>query len=168
MALGKDNFIKRCARLRGLIPVTTKVFLTSRTVPRIQKALKRLYVSPITLGQYLVDQDVVIFIKHRLANSPLGANPGHADNDGTTALHLFSKHLASSKKAEFYFGKLLSLGIPIDGRTSRGESPLFFYITHSTHYLKHLPLFTNAGADFFAINHEGQNFLHSVLSQGRL
>lgn len=71
MSLGNDDFIDRLARLGDLKPATIKVFLTSRPVPRIKKALKGLSVSQITLSQDLVDQDVAIYIKHRLANSAL-------------------------------------------------------------------------------------------------
>ncbi|CAF9930044.1 MAG: hypothetical protein ALECFALPRED_004507 [Alectoria fallacina] len=71
MSLGNDNFIEQLARLGDLKPATVKVFFTSRPVPRIENILKGLSVSQITLGQSLVDQDVAIYLKHRLANSTL-------------------------------------------------------------------------------------------------
>lgn len=91
-----------------------------------------------------------------------GADAHHVNNEGTTALHLLSKYLASNEVAKSYFEKFLSLGNQIKACNISGETPLFVYMAHSTQYLKRLPLFTNAAAKFFAANGKGQNLLHLI------
>ena len=91
-----------------------------------------------------------------------GADPMTIDNGGSSLLHLLSRYLASKNDAEPYFGRLLSFGIPIDAKNSKGETPLFIYMTHSTRYMERLPLFTDAGADILTRNNAGQNLLHVI------
>ena len=84
-----------------------------------------------------------------------GADCMTIDNRGSSLLHLLSRYLASKNDAEPYFGRLLSFGIPIDTKTSKGETPLFIYMTHSTRYMERLPLFIDAGADILTRNNAG-------------
>ena len=61
-----------------------------------------------------------------------------------------------------YLQRFLDLGVPIDARNDRGETPLFEYVASGdiNSYEKYLSLFTEAGADIQARNNEGQTPLH--------
>ena len=70
MTFGNDLFIEKLTALGRLKPACVKVFMTSRPLPQIESSLRHEH--KITLSKTLVDQDIVIYIQHRLrlANLP--------------------------------------------------------------------------------------------------
>ena len=84
------------------------------------------------------------------------------EGEGNNLLHLIARYLASEKGGELYFKSLLSFGLLIDAKNRKGETPLFLYMAHSSIYMERLPSFTDAGADVFTANKDGQNLLHVI------
>ncbi|KAJ5784770.1 uncharacterized protein N7503_009982 [Penicillium pulvis] len=103
-----------------------------------------------------------------------GADPLIPDSNGNTALHVFAKDpLTYKKRIEQFRG----LGVDINARNKKGDSPLFEYIAHGPlgggfwmGFIKeaneklddihHLRFFKEAGADFFVLNNVGSSLLH--------
>jgi ankyrin repeat protein len=90
-----------------------------------------------------------------------GADPLEPDPDGNTALHLLAPRLPTREPEDMdstsYFQRFLDLGVPIDARNDRGETPLFEYVASGdiNSYGKYLSLFAETGADIQARNNEG-------------
>ena len=71
MSLGNDCFIQQLAELGQSKPRTIKVFMTSRPVPRIERLFRNQPILHITLSQRLVDSEIAVYIKYRLAATSL-------------------------------------------------------------------------------------------------
>ncbi|KAK4693737.1 hypothetical protein P7C71_g3715, partial [Lecanoromycetidae sp. Uapishka_2] len=109
--------------------------------------------------------------QHFWAVDPLldiGADLYFSDNEGNTVQHLLSQHLASSDQAKRHFTKHLSLGIDVNARNKKGETPLSIYLVHSDEYLTNFSLFTDAGADIMTTNVKGQGLLHVIAGKSRV
>jgi ankyrin repeat protein len=110
-----------------------------------------------------------------------GANPHQVDADGNTALHQLGKWVSQegqihgeTDKPREIFKHFVSLGIPINSRNNKGETPVFSYVVHLSEYvrshdhfeqvkkrqLEALELFARAGADFIVMNNLGETMLH--------
>ena len=73
MNTGNESFMGTLVRLGQLAPASIKVLMTSRPVPRVEKVLNQQTVLQIILQQQLVDQDIAIYVKHRLDGSKISA-----------------------------------------------------------------------------------------------
>lgn len=71
MSFGYDSFVSQLGKLGKLKPASIKVFMTSRPVPRIEKLLKDQSVLQIILAEYIVNNDITVYVKHRLTESGL-------------------------------------------------------------------------------------------------
>ncbi len=111
-----------------------------------------------------------------------GADPHLPDAQGNTALHLLgtwlaerSRHPRQPDKLRDLFKRFISLGLPINGRNLKGETPTFaFFASQGTKRDRvsaegweareeaALKILADAGADFFAVNHAGETLLHTV------
>jgi ankyrin repeat protein len=103
-----------------------------------------------------------------------GADPLEPDPNGDTPLHFIAPTLFSQVgQAEWLprFQKFLDMGVDINARNNKGETPLFAYIASGNHFrgrflweakeghrLFYKP-FEDAGADIFARNNDGENLL---------
>lgn len=103
-----------------------------------------------------------------------GASPLTPDSNGNTALHFFAKDPFTYKsRIEQFQG----LGVNINARNKKGDSPVFKYIAHGSlrglywgisvreedeklDDIHHLRFFKEAGADFFVLNNVGSSLLH--------
>jgi ankyrin repeat protein len=104
-----------------------------------------------------------------------GADPLEPDPNGDTPLHFIAPvMLLEAGQAEWLprFKRFLDLGININARNNKGETPLFAYIANGNcfpggfpwsvkdgHRLFYKP-FEDAGAEIFTRNNDGENLLH--------
>lgn len=113
-----------------------------------------------------------------------GADATIPDKEGNTALHRLGLWLADKPSGEAdglpyhrLFRRCLSLGLPINGRNQKGETPLFSFIaaqggdrSQSYDPGEHerqkttLDMLHDAGADVLTANNEGDTLLHVVAS----
>jgi len=104
-----------------------------------------------------------------------GADPLEPDPNGDTPLHFIAPTLFSAAgQAEWLprFKRFLDMGIDINARNNKGETPLFAYIANGNRFPGGFPWevkeghrsfykpFEDAGADIFARNNGGENLLH--------
>lgn len=113
-----------------------------------------------------------------------GADVAIPDSNGNTALHRLGLWLATKPSGEAgglpyhrLFQRCLSLGLPINGRNQKGETPLFSFIAAQGQYRSQsydtgdherqkatLDMLFDAGADVLTNNNEGDTLLHVVAS----
>jgi ankyrin repeat protein len=120
---------------------------------------------------HLAIKDRKTWVIESLINA--GADPLERDPEGNTPLH----HLASNMsqfdaETEWlaWWEKFVALGIPINAKNDRGETPVFEYFRGGRYYCennhrKHFTPFEEAGADPFARNNEGETLLHIVATK---
>jgi len=112
-----------------------------------------------------------------------GASPSEPDIDGNLALHLLASRLVGERvgasAAAVLFQKFLAMGLDINARNKRGETPIFIFLStsHSSTYdstrntrqrpaendvfhCDSLELFIEAGADLFTATDDGATLLH--------
>lgn len=104
------------------------------------------------------------------------------DAQDNTTLHLLARWLAergripgdnNPDKPRDLFKRLVSLGLPINGRNAKCETPAFAFMHQQSQYrsrsyeededtrqLAGLQILADAGADFLAVNAAGENLLH--------
>ncbi|KAK1637418.1 ankyrin repeat-containing domain protein [Colletotrichum phormii] len=111
-----------------------------------------------------------------------GADPLIADNEGNTVLHVLSRMLWISAMRPL-FNTLIERGCNVNARNSKGETPLFWYYAgfradHHDIYTQNrdpetydeeggIAAFEAAGADFGALDNDGQSLLH-VAAEGHV
>lgn len=106
-----------------------------------------------------------------------GANPHDKDPEGNTPLHHLSR---SQYESEGAFKKYLDLGIDINEPNDKGETAVFAFFcsplsddfddsqeTQTWRGRNTLKMLTDAGADFFMRNYDGESLLHVVAKKGR-
>ena len=110
-----------------------------------------------------------------------GAYPHPLDAQGNTALHHLARWLAEKGQTtntddpRDLFKRFVSLGLSINARDSKGETPAFAFIREQGKYrsraydkaedarqLAGLEILADAGADFLVVNDAGENLLHVV------
>ena len=99
-----------------------------------------------------------------------GANPFATDNHGNGCLHTLAFSIYKSAGVRSLFTKLLHMGLDVNARNERGETPIFNLNKHlsgSTSKANErieaaaaLSLFEDAGADLFARDNSGKGLLH--------
>ena len=65
---GHEDFLNDLVALGQIKPAAIKVLLTSRPLPRVEESLRDRSVLPIMLQGTLVEPDILVYIKHRLAS----------------------------------------------------------------------------------------------------
>ncbi|KAI9150228.1 Ankyrin-1 [Paramyrothecium foliicola] len=120
----------------------------------------------------LADQDT--FVQYLLDQ---GADPADPDPEGNTALHHYARRMTGKTEpanaAADWFRRFLEMGLTIDARNNRGETPLAVFMssgwrkarnsaddTRTHHDDAVLSVFQNAGADWHTVDKEGSTLLH--------
>lgn len=103
-----------------------------------------------------------------------GANPVEQDPEGNTALHYLASIMYEGGSGwASTFKEFLDLGVSVNTKNYRGETPLFRYFTiecpraNISQARKHFSPFTEAGADVLVVNSEGEGLLHVVAKRER-
>ena len=87
---GYEDFLKNLVALGQIKPASIKVLLTSRPLPRIEEVLRDRSVLPIILQESLVEPDIQVYIKHRLASCDMSKRTRETAQD---IVHTKSKGL---------------------------------------------------------------------------
>lgn len=70
MDLDQESFFQDLSRLGKLRPLSIKLLMTSRSLPRIEQVLRDPSILQIRLEQRLVDIDIALYVDHRLNQRP--------------------------------------------------------------------------------------------------
>ncbi|KAI9710146.1 MAG: hypothetical protein M1820_002948 [Bogoriella megaspora] len=152
-------------------PNTVKLILSK--APKLCLQTDRKNQTPLHLALRSLHAGII----HSLLDA--GSDALLPDRAGNTGLHFMAKKLTNDNAAKPLFARFLSLGVDINARNNRGETPLFPFATaglggdfnsiygpSETEWEEFLAFLLEEGADLYARNGSGENLLH-ILAQHR-